>query len=65
MIYIIRHCAAQGQSSDCELTENGLKQAKSLAYFFNNVKIDRIISSPFFTCYSIYRAFKYKKECKD
>ncbi|QDQ03378.1 histidine phosphatase family protein [Lysinibacillus fusiformis] len=45
-VYIVRHCAAQGQSPNAHLTEIGLKQAKYLASFFNNKKIDRIISSP-------------------
>ncbi|AOV07745.1 histidine phosphatase family protein [Sporosarcina ureilytica] len=46
-IYLVRHCEAQGQSSDAELTENGLKQAASLVDFFSGINIDRIISSPF------------------
>ncbi|MBT2716585.1 histidine phosphatase family protein [Bacillus sp. ISL-57] len=46
-IFIVRHCEAQGQPSESPLTEKGLKQAKYLVDFFNNAKIDRIISSPF------------------
>ncbi|WP_107948670.1 histidine phosphatase family protein [Lysinibacillus parviboronicapiens] len=64
VIYIIRHCAAQGQSSDCELTENGLKQAKSLANFFNNVKIDRIISSPFLRAIQSIEPLSTRKNVK-
>ncbi|WP_155593344.1 histidine phosphatase family protein [Lysinibacillus cavernae] len=46
-IYIIRHCLAQGQSPDAPLTETGLKQAETLADFFKDIKIERILSSPF------------------
>lgn len=46
-IFIVRHCEAQGQSSDAELTENGLKQAVSLTGFFSEINIDCIISSPY------------------
>ena len=46
-IYIVRHCEAQGQPSESQLTEKGSKQAKYLVDFFSNEKIDRIISSPF------------------
>ncbi|KOS60498.1 histidine phosphatase family protein [Lysinibacillus agricola] len=46
-IYIVRHCEAQGQPPESQLTEKGLIQAKYLSEFFSNSKIDRIISSPF------------------
>ncbi|WP_141993169.1 histidine phosphatase family protein [Bacillus sp. B4EP4a] len=46
-VYIVRHCKAQGQPSESQLTEKGSKQAKYLVEFFSNTKIDRIISSPF------------------
>ncbi|WP_342615496.1 histidine phosphatase family protein [Peribacillus frigoritolerans] len=46
-IYVVRHCEAQGQPSESQLTKKGLKQAKYLSEFFSNTKIDRIISSPF------------------
>ncbi|MCK1984259.1 MULTISPECIES: histidine phosphatase family protein [Peribacillus] len=46
-IYIVRHCEAQGQPSESQLTEKGSKQAEYLVDFFSNTKIDRIISSPF------------------
>ncbi|WHY99296.1 histidine phosphatase family protein [Peribacillus simplex] len=46
-IYIVRHCEAQGQPSESQLTEKGSKQAKYLVDFFSDAKIDRIISSPF------------------
>lgn len=46
-IYLIRHCEAEGQPSEAQLTERGHNQAIQLTEFFSNVKIDRIISSPF------------------
>ena len=46
-IYVIRHCEAAGQSSEAQLTAKGMAQAAELAKFFANVRIERIISSPF------------------
>lgn len=46
-IYIIRHCEAVGQSSEAQLTDKGFKQAFDVSEFFSEIKIDRIISSPF------------------
>lgn len=46
-IYMIRHCEAEGQSFEAQLTDRGFKQAVELADFFSNIKIDRIISSPY------------------
>ncbi|WP_328699978.1 histidine phosphatase family protein [Chengkuizengella marina] len=46
-IYIVRHCKALGQSSESKLSEQGFKQAQYLPEFFSNIKVDRIISSPF------------------
>ncbi|THE13060.1 histidine phosphatase family protein [Bacillus timonensis] len=46
-IYIIRHCEAEGQEPEAPLTNNGQTQAVDVAAFFENRKIDRIISSPF------------------
>jgi 2,3-bisphosphoglycerate-dependent phosphoglycerate mutase len=46
-IYVIRHCEAAGQPPEALLTDKGLKQALDLCEFFFNIKIDRIISSPY------------------
>lgn len=46
-IYVIRHCEAEGQSSEAQLTERGVRQAADLAEFFAGMKINRIISSPY------------------
>ncbi|MCT8137303.1 histidine phosphatase family protein [Anaerobacillus sp. CMMVII] len=46
-IYLVRHCTADGQPPEANLTEDGYSQAESLVEFFKNREIDRIISSPF------------------
>ncbi len=46
-IYLIRHCEAEGQPYEANLTERGLVQAKHLSDFFSKIKVDGIISSPF------------------
>lgn len=46
-IFLVRHCEAEGQPPESPLTEKGFKQAIKLAVFFDNVKVDRIISSPY------------------
>ncbi|GGK06176.1 phosphoglycerate mutase [Lentibacillus kapialis] len=46
-IYVVRHCKAEGQSSESPLTEEGFREANELAAFFDNVKVERIITSPY------------------
>lgn len=46
-IYVIRHCKAEGQPAESPLTKEGFSQAEALSTFFDNVKIERIISSPY------------------
>ncbi|WP_053361340.1 histidine phosphatase family protein [Bacillus sp. FJAT-27251] len=46
-IYLIRHCEAEGQPPEAQVTEKGRVQAEQLAKFFSKMKIDRILSSPF------------------
>ncbi|MFD0696358.1 histidine phosphatase family protein [Paenibacillus sp. GCM10027628] len=46
-LYIVRHCKAMSQSPEAELTEEGLKQAETLADFLVVREIETIISSPF------------------
>ncbi|MEE6449129.1 histidine phosphatase family protein [Gottfriedia acidiceleris] len=46
-IYLIRHCEAEGQSFEANLTKRGSMQAKHLSDFFSKIKVDQIISSPF------------------
>ena len=47
IIYVIRHCSAEGQTPDADLTEEGILQAEKLVPFFDGIEIDQIISSPF------------------
>jgi 2,3-bisphosphoglycerate-dependent phosphoglycerate mutase len=46
-IYVVRHCKAEGQSSDASLTKEGFKQAQDLADIFSDIQIDAVVSSPF------------------
>lgn len=46
-IYIVRHCEAIGQPPESSLTQKGFEQSLELNQFFMNIKIDRIVSSPF------------------
>lgn len=46
-IYIVRHCSADGQMPDAQLTAAGIEQTKELISFFETIKIDRIISSTY------------------
>ena len=46
-IYLVRHCEATGQGSECTLTNQGIIQARELTDFFRMIPIDRIISSPY------------------
>jgi 2,3-bisphosphoglycerate-dependent phosphoglycerate mutase len=47
VFYIVRHCAAEGQSAHADLTAEGIMQTGKLAEFFKGIEIDRIITSPF------------------
>lgn len=46
-IYIIRHCKAEGQDENANLTSEGYNQSYMLRDFFVDQKIDKIISSHF------------------
>ncbi|QBD82466.1 histidine phosphatase family protein [Ktedonosporobacter rubrisoli] len=47
ILYIIRHCQAEGQQPDAPLTATGRTQAAALARFLAQTSIERIVSSPF------------------
>lgn len=47
IIYIVRHCSAEGQAPDAGLTAEGIVQAGQLAEFFDGIDVNRIITSPF------------------
>ena len=46
-LYLIRHCQAEGQEPEAQLTAEGHEQAGKLAVFLEKYNINRIISSPF------------------
>ncbi|WP_312096401.1 histidine phosphatase family protein [Niallia sp.] len=50
-IYLIRHCEAEGQNADAELTANGRKQAVELADFLTDKEIQFILSSTYLRAY--------------
>ncbi|MFF2480002.1 histidine phosphatase family protein [Paenibacillus sp. NPDC058071] len=50
-VYVVRHCKAEGQASDAQLTSIGVEQAKGLAEFLLDKDIDCIISSPYERAY--------------
>lgn len=56
-IHIIRHCEAEGQAFDASLTKRGFKQANELADFLAEIKMDRVISSPFFRAIQTIKPF--------
>ena len=47
IIYLVRHCQAEGQKIDADLTPKGIEQALLLSEYFLNKNIDMIISSPY------------------
>lgn len=46
-VYLVRHCQAEGQELEAELTEKGEVQAIELMHFFEKRNIKHIISSPY------------------
>lgn len=46
-VFVVRHCQAEGQSPESQLTALGLNQAIKLTNFFEHKNIDFIISSPY------------------
>lgn len=46
-IYVVRHCSAEGQEPNADLTAEGVVQAEKLAAFFKEIEVDRIVTSPF------------------
>ncbi|RNA69295.1 histidine phosphatase family protein [Alteribacter keqinensis] len=46
IIYLIRHCEAEGQWPNAELTKKGTKQAEQLKKYFTYRNLDKIITSP-------------------
>ncbi|AYC28560.1 histidine phosphatase family protein [Paenisporosarcina cavernae] len=46
-IYVVRHCQAEGQAPEAQLTAEGAKQAEQLAVFFEGITLTKVLSSPF------------------
>lgn len=46
-LYLVRHCAAEGQAPDAPLTAQGRQQALALSVLLTGRGIKRIVSSPF------------------
>jgi 2,3-bisphosphoglycerate-dependent phosphoglycerate mutase len=46
-IYIIRHCEAEGQPPESPLTEKGYQQAVELFEFLSEIKVDKVVTSPY------------------
>ncbi|MDF2855365.1 MAG: histidine phosphatase family protein, partial [Neobacillus sp.] len=46
-IYVIRHCEAEGQPPESPLTEKGYKQALELSEFLSEIKVDKVVTSPY------------------
>ena len=47
VIYIVRHCSAEGQSPNADLTAEGIMQTGKLVELFKELNVDRVITSPF------------------
>lgn len=46
-IYLVRHCSADGQQPNAQLTEQGQQQAQELVHFFRDKNIEKIYSSTY------------------
>jgi 2,3-bisphosphoglycerate-dependent phosphoglycerate mutase len=47
VLYVVRHCQAEGQEPSASLTERGQQQAEALCAFLADFDVQRIVSSPF------------------
>ena len=47
VLYVVRHCQAEGQEPSAPLTERGRRQAEALCTFLVRLNVNRIVSSPF------------------
>ncbi|MCM3786230.1 phosphoglycerate mutase family protein [Neobacillus mesonae] len=59
-VYVVRHCQAEGQASDAQLTANGIVQAEILAEFLLYKGVDYIISSSYERAYSTIKPLSEK-----
>ncbi|MFC4557325.1 histidine phosphatase family protein [Virgibacillus kekensis] len=63
-IYLIRHCSADGQHKDSPLTSHGIRQAKQLADFLaeKRIEADKIVSSPYLRAIESIRPYAEKNK---
>ncbi|MEC5422529.1 histidine phosphatase family protein [Virgibacillus sp. C22-A2] len=63
-IYLVRHCSAYGQHKDSPLTNTGIRQAQHVSRFFSkqDIKVDKIISSPYLRAIESIKPFAQKLE---
>jgi len=47
MIYLVRHCSTTGQAPEAPLTDEGYRQAETLATLLASLRVERLVSSPF------------------
>ncbi len=43
-LYLIRHCEAEGQAPEADLTPKDVEQARALALFLTDYYIDHVLS---------------------
>ena len=67
-IYLVRHCEAMGNhkrlfqgSTDCDVSEIGIKQLEYLKERFKNVSLDAVYSSPLLRAQKTAQAIAYGK----
>jgi 2,3-bisphosphoglycerate-dependent phosphoglycerate mutase len=55
ILYVVRHCKAEGQAPEATLTTEGYQQVEQLKEFFSGVEIDSFYSSPYTRAYETIR----------
>ena len=63
-LFLIRHCQANGQEPEAQLTAEGQEQAEKLALFLDKYRINRIFSSPFERAIQTIAPFAHKQNLK-
>ncbi|WP_131925131.1 histidine phosphatase family protein [Hazenella coriacea] len=61
-IYLIRHAQAEGQAADAPLKFTGKQQAEKLARYFQDIQVDKIISSPYVRAIETIRSMATQKK---
>ena len=63
MIYWARHCQSTGQNPEAPLTQQGYQQARRLAEFIRELRIERIVSSPYLRAIQSIQPFAELSGC--